>query len=109
MAPPNGERKVLVWDISTRLFHWSLLTLVLVAWFTGEGEGTEAAYHRYAGEVIAGLLVFRLIWGFIGGERARFAEFAAGLQQLSRMCAIFSHASPSVIWGITRWAASPCF
>jgi len=78
MAPPNGERKVFVWDIPTRLFHWSLLALVLVAWFTGEGEGAAAAYHRYAGEAIAGLLVFRVIWGFIGGERARFSDFAAG-------------------------------
>lgn len=78
MAPSNSERKIHVWDIPTRLFHWSLLALVLIAWFTGEGEGTAAIYHRYAGEAIAGLLVFRLIWGFIGGERARFADFAAG-------------------------------
>ncbi len=78
MAPPTGERRVYVWDIPTRLFHWSLLALVVIAWLTGEGEGTTAAYHRYAGEAIAGLLVFRFIWGFIGGERARFADFAAG-------------------------------
>ena len=78
MAPPSDQRQIYVWDIPTRIFHWSLLALVLVAWFTGEGEGTTAAYHRYAGEAIAGLLVFRVIWGFIGGERARFADFAAG-------------------------------
>lgn len=78
MTSPNGERSVLVWDTPTRLFHWSLLALVLVAWFTGEEEGTGALIHRYAGEGIAGLLVFRFIWGFIGGERARFSDFAAG-------------------------------
>lgn len=73
-----GERQVHVWDLPTRLFHWSLLALVVVAWFTGEEEGAAASLHRYAGEAIAGLLVFRVIWGFAGGERARFADFAAG-------------------------------
>ncbi len=92
MAPPIEERRIFVWDIPTRLFHWSLLALVLVAWFTGEGEGTTAAYHRYAGEAIAGLLVFRVIWGFIGGERARFSDFAAGPSAIAAHVGdVFSH------------------
>lgn len=79
MTPTQSiERKVHVWDLPTRILHWSLLALVLVAWFTGEEEGAAAAIHRYAGEAIAGLIVFRVIWGFAGGERARFADFAAG-------------------------------
>lgn len=77
-ASETAERRVQVWDLPTRLFHWSLLALVLVAWFTGEEEGAAALIHRYAGEAIAGLIVFRLIWGFAGGERARFDDFAAG-------------------------------
>lgn len=77
-ATATAERRIHVWDLPTRLFHWSLLVLVVVAWFTGEEEGAAAILHRYAGEAIAGLLVFRVIWGFVGGERARFADFAAG-------------------------------
>jgi cytochrome b len=73
-----SDRKVRVWDLSTRLFHWSLLALVLLAWFTGEEEGAGVEIHRYAGEAIAGLIVFRVIWGFVGGEHARFSDFAAG-------------------------------
>lgn len=73
-----AERQVRVWDLPTRLFHWSLLALVVVAWLTGEEEGSAALIHRSAGEAIAGLLVFRVIWGFAGGERARFSDFAAG-------------------------------
>lgn len=84
-ATDVAERQVHVWDAPTRLFHWSLLALVLLAWFTGEEEGAAALIHRYAGEAIAGLLVFRVIWGFVGGERARFADFAAG------PAAIFAH------------------
>lgn len=72
-----SQRHVEVWDLPTRLFHWSLVLLIVVAWFTGEEEGV-AQIHMLAGEVIAGMLVFRLIWGFVGGEHARFADFAAG-------------------------------
>ncbi len=70
-------RKVQVWDVPTRLFHWTLLGLVVTAWLTGE-EADGAAIHRAAGSAVAGLLVFRLVWGFIGGEHARFADFAVG-------------------------------
>ncbi len=66
---------VRVWDAPTRLFHWSLLALVILCWVTAEGEGSLASVHRYAGEAIAGLIVFRVIWGFFGGEHARFAGF----------------------------------
>ncbi len=72
------DRVVFIWDAPTRLFHWLLLALVVAGWFTGEGENQTALWHRYIGETIAGLLVFRVIWGFVGGERARFADFAAG-------------------------------
>jgi cytochrome b len=78
MATMSIERKVRVWDLPTRIFHWSLLALILLAWFTGEEEGAAAQIHRYAGEAIAGLIVFRVLWGFVGGERSRFADFAAG-------------------------------
>jgi cytochrome b len=78
LTSAQTERRVFVWDAPTRIFHWALLALVVVAWLTGEGEGQAATYHRYAGETIAGLIVFRVVWGFFGGEHARFADFAAG-------------------------------
>jgi cytochrome b len=75
-AVEASERRVFVWDAATRVFHWALAALVVIAWFTGEGEGSAAAIHRGAGAGIAGLILFRVIWGFIGGEHARFADFA---------------------------------
>lgn len=71
-------RSVRVWDFPTRVFHWSLVALVVIAWLTGEEEGSAAVVHRYVGEAIAGLIVFRVIWGFTGGEHARFSDFSAG-------------------------------
>ena len=73
----SETKTVRVWDLPTRLFHWSLLVLVVVSWFTGEEEGLASFIHRLSGEAIVGLLVFRLIWGFAGGEYARFSHFFA--------------------------------
>ncbi len=68
----NTSRKVAVWDIWVRLFHWSLVVLFTVAWFTGEEEND---LHIWAGYAILGLLVFRVIWGFVGSRHARFGDF----------------------------------
>lgn len=72
----SQHRPIHVWDGPTRIFHWALALLIVVAWFTGEGEGAIALVHRAAGAAVAGLIVFRFIWGFVGGEHARFADFA---------------------------------
>jgi cytochrome b len=70
----SPDRLVRVWDLPTRLFHWSLLGLLLVSWFSG-GEEDLAFVHRASGMLLAGLLVFRIVWGFAGGQHARFAAF----------------------------------
>jgi len=61
-----------VWDPLVRIFHWSLVAAFLVAYVT---EDEMMRLHVYAGYLIAGLLVFRLIWGFIGPRHARFSDF----------------------------------
>jgi len=65
-----------VWDLPTRLFHWSLVVLVGCNLFlVGPRGGWETEVHFISGFAIAGLLLFRLIWGFIGSPRSRFADF----------------------------------
>jgi cytochrome b len=66
---------VLVWDVPTRLFHWTLVLLVALAWVTGETEGAMFTVHTLAGYAVAVLLVFRVIWGFAGSRHSRFADF----------------------------------
>lgn len=61
-----------VWDIAVRLFHWSLVVSFIVAYLTGDDESN---IHVYAGYIILGLVVFRIIWGFIGTKYARFKDF----------------------------------
>ncbi|MCF6257263.1 MAG: cytochrome b/b6 domain-containing protein [Gammaproteobacteria bacterium] len=66
------QKQVTVWDPLVRIFHWSLVSAFFIAYFT---EDDLLDLHVYAGYVVAGLLVFRLIWGLVGSRHARFTDF----------------------------------
>lgn len=68
------ETRVRVWDLPVRIFHWSLTVLVAGALLTGEEDDWSTAHARL-GLLILGLVVFRVVWGFIGSAPARFATF----------------------------------
>ena len=69
----KATRAIKVWDGPTRLFHWLLVALLGFSWWSAETGQMD--WHRLSGNVLLGLLLFRLIWGFIGGSTARFASF----------------------------------
>ncbi len=64
--------QIKVWDPVVRFFHWSLVSAFLIAYIT---EEDLLLVHTWAGYLIAGLLVIRIIWGFIGTHYARFSDF----------------------------------
>jgi cytochrome b len=66
-------RGTLVWDLPTRLFHWTLVLAVAGCWWTGERGPSEI--HALLGYAVLALLLFRLAWGLAGSETARFAAF----------------------------------
>ena len=70
-----NNQQIKVWDISIRIFHWSLLLFFFIAYISGEEEDL---IHIYSGYIICGLLVYRFIWGFIGTKHARFRDFIFG-------------------------------
>ncbi|MEW6164893.1 MAG: cytochrome b/b6 domain-containing protein [Pseudomonadota bacterium] len=74
-APPD---KAFVWDLPTRLFHWSLAALVVAAFVSAKIGNAAMVWHGRIGLAILGLLVFRLVWGCIGSTYARFARFVRG-------------------------------
>jgi len=75
-TPPTNTKRVKVWDLPLRLFHWLLLVAVSTAFYAIWTDNIEL--HAKAGYCVAILLIFRIIWGFIGGKHARFASFIKG-------------------------------
>jgi cytochrome b len=72
----DEQHEVPIWDLPTRLFHWSLAALVGCNLFlVSPRGGLHTLVHFLSGFAVAGLLLFRLLWGFIGSPRARFADF----------------------------------
>lgn len=67
-----------VWDGFVRCFHWSLVTLFVISVTSGKVGGEWIVWHMRSGYAILTLVVFRLIWGFVGGEYARYGSFLAG-------------------------------
>jgi len=73
-------KKIRIWDLPTRLFHWLFAIAVLGAIITDFLEQIE--WHSYCGYSALVLVVFRIIWGFIGPYHARFRSFIPGLTDL---------------------------
>jgi cytochrome b len=69
----GASRRTLVWDLPTRLFHWMLVVSVGVC--IGTGLSHHMTWHLRTGYAALALVLFRLIWGFLGSESARFACF----------------------------------
>ena len=70
-------KKRLVWDLPLRLFHWLFAASIVASYITGMVGFDWMQYHFYLGYFMIGLLVFRVIWGFIGPRHARFGSFLA--------------------------------
>ncbi|MGY3472147.1 MULTISPECIES: cytochrome b/b6 domain-containing protein [Bradyrhizobium] len=87
-ADRTVSRTVAVWDLPLRLWHWALAASVLAAWFT---PTVYDRTHRIVGYAVLGLLVFRLVWGFLGSRYSRF-----------RMVGVRLRAAPSYLWNLRR-------
>jgi len=67
--------KVRVWDLPTRIFHWALVAGVLGLAISGTVGGSAMIWHFRFGYAVLTLLLFRIIWGLVGGRWSRFGAF----------------------------------
>lgn len=90
---PLPSEDIAVWDAPTRLFHWILVLLVALLWYSGEVGGLSVNtplpwggtlfmgnmdVHMLLGEAVLTLVLFRILWGLAGSSTARFSEFVRG-------------------------------
>lgn len=98
LAPCPGHlaratnRKVRIWDLPTRLFHWLLTVVVSGALITPHLGDTAMPWHFRCGYTALTLVIFRLMWGVVGTRHARFLSFVKG---------------PKAIWAYLHGADTP--
>ncbi|MBE9553870.1 MAG: cytochrome b/b6 domain-containing protein [Proteobacteria bacterium] len=75
VSPGSRTSMVKVWDLFVRVFHWALVAAFVVAYVT---EDEAMALHVWAGYLVGGLVLARIVWGFVGPKHARFTDFVCG-------------------------------
>lgn len=81
MAADQGSgatERAKIWDMPTRIFHWTLAVAVCTGWYLGKFGPFLKTWHIYCGYTIATLIVFRVIWGVFGSHPSRFLSFIYG-------------------------------
>ena len=83
---------VKVWDAPTRLFHWAIVVLVFASWLTAHQGWMD--WHVWSGYSIFALLLFRIAWGFVGSDTARFSRLLRSPTDAVRHVAHFHRRAP---------------
>ncbi|MBK1695788.1 hypothetical protein CKO21_00830 [Rhodovibrio salinarum] len=75
-----GQQRLKVWDPWVRAFHWLLVIGLVLAWYSAEYGFGELGkvWHMRIGTAVLGLIVFRVLWGLVGSQTARFSQFVKG-------------------------------
>ncbi len=102
----TSTQKVKVWDVPVRLFHWALVLLIILSYVTGEIGGFDFTMggkmvpnldvHMWSGLSILALLLFRIIWGFVGSDTAKFKDFVKPTAVFSYLGGMFNKGSKFV-------------
>lgn len=74
-AAADELRRIRVWDLPTRLFHWALAVCAVGLYVSGKIGGEAMLWHSRLGYATASLLLFRVAWGVVGGHWSRFSSF----------------------------------
>jgi cytochrome b len=82
--PTALQHTVRIWDLPVRLFHWALAACVFALVVTAKLGGNAMEWHFRLGYVVLALLVFRIVWGLVGGRWSRFASFVYSPGRLVR-------------------------
>lgn len=83
-APAAPREPVAVWDWPVRVVHWSMVLLLVLLLITGLRGGDALQWHMRFGQALLALVLFRVLWGFVGSRNARFRAFVRGPRAAAR-------------------------
>lgn len=92
MQTTPTQQPIKVWDLPTRVFHWSLVLCIIGSFTSAQLGGAAMVWHFRLGYAVLALLLFRLTWGFLGGTWSRFSSFIY---------------SPSTVWRYVKGQGLP--
>jgi cytochrome b len=69
------SKYVLIWDLPLRIFHWLFACTVIASWYTSDQDNDLIELHMQLGYFAIGLLIFRVLWGFVGTKHSLFISF----------------------------------
>jgi cytochrome b len=91
----GGASEARIWDAPVRLFHWLLVLLLGLSWYTGEVGGLdEMTWHMWSGYAVLALVLARVAWGLVGSTTARFGHFLYGPGEAIRYAAGLARRKP---------------
>lgn len=108
----NNRLAIRIWDLPTRLFHWALVVCIVGAFVSVKLGGLYMDWHVRFGCVALGLIVFRVLWGFVGPRYARFTQFVRGPRAVANYLKARPRRPATIRWGRGRcwhccwWSAS---
>jgi len=85
-------QRMKVWDLPVRLFHWVLVGLMAASWLTQYRNKMDV--HMWVGEWVLTLVLFRVVWGFVGSDTARFSRFLRSPVEVLRHLTHLSRREP---------------
>ncbi|MEO5622525.1 MAG: cytochrome b/b6 domain-containing protein [Dokdonella sp.] len=93
----NELPRIVVWDVPTRIFHWVLVALIALQFASGEFGWLPMKWHYWLGYTTLALIVFRVLWGFLGSQTSRFTDFVRSPRAAMRYAldAVRARESPS--------------
>ena len=90
------QHTIRIWDLPTRIFHWALAASVVGLVITAKVGGNAMEWHLRLGHCVLALLVFRLVWGVIGGRWSRFTSFLYSPARVLRYLRGNAHGDDSI-------------
>jgi cytochrome b len=93
-APVPKGLPTRVWDLPTRLFHWALTALIVMQYATGEYHVLDMRWHYWLGYATLALIAFRVLWGLVGSQTSRFADFLRGPDVVLRHIHAYVYQNP---------------
>jgi cytochrome b len=85
-------KRVYVWTLPTRLFHWLFVVLIVASWIS-TSEDRWLDIHAALGSAVGALLLFRIVWGIMGPKYSRFGDFAFRFEALKEYLSGLFHST----------------